>query len=171
MSSDQYGPKKRKPISGQYQWTERRKALATSLLGTAPVEQVAIQLGLSKEKLISACSRFGWSYAFKLKKPFRLTTDQKNTIKRMSGIYTVAEISEKTGIPKQTIRGFASYKGFSVRANSEKSVHTSIPNSDINLMRDLHDADVNCAEISRKFGISHAYAWQVCTYRSRTDVI
>jgi predicted DNA-binding protein (UPF0251 family) len=148
-----------------------RKKQIESLLGTMPVAEVANAVGMHLVTLLSACSRYGWSYSFVRKAPSRLTDDQKLFIQKNARIISVLEMAEKLDIPPQRIRSWASYKNISLRRPSRDSVHAHIPDEDIELMRLLHDEGISCAEIARKFEISHGYCWQVCTYLKRTDVV
>ncbi|MDF4644942.1 hypothetical protein P3488_10525 [Vibrio parahaemolyticus] len=152
-------------------WPESKKDHIQSLLGTMPVAEVADKVGLPLPQILSACSRYGWSYAFNRKMPSRLNESQKHFIRKNAGNVSVSDMARYLNVPNQRIRSWASHIKISLRLPSSESVHSHIPDEDIELMRQLHDEGVNCAEIARKFDISHGYCWQVCNYLNRTDVV
>lgn len=153
-------------------WTGVKKIEVLLILGAKPVSDVARETGIDKKKLLSACNRFKWSYAFKKKPPSkRLTTEQKFFIKRYAGVKSVREISNKLNVKQGQVRDYAYRKNFSVRMPSSESVHSYISDEDVRLMRELNDAGISTAEISRKFEISAAHAWTICKFMGRTDVL
>lgn len=143
------------------------------LLGNVPVNDAAEKMNIEINKLLSLCSRKKLSYAYKKANYHNpLTDNQKFFIRKNAGKISVNDMAKELDVTKSQIRNYASDNDFSVRMPSCKSVHASISDEDVRLMRELFEVhDISCAEIARKFDISHVHAWRICTMLSRTDVI
>ncbi|ECL8678717.1 AsnC family protein [Salmonella enterica] len=146
-------------------WTAEDDELLINLYPSMKKKQVAIMLGRTASAVAHRVCILQDAGRLPYKKP-RLTPEQRRFIRDNRHSMTIKAIAALLGVSTSTVKYTNRATGVSYRKCGDMHPRTKYPDSDVELIRRLHDEyNLTFRELGEKFDIHPATCWQLYAYR------
>ncbi|EJM2369102.1 AsnC family protein [Salmonella enterica] len=150
-------------------WTPEEDELLINLYPSMKKAQVAILLGRTASAVAHRVCILQDAGRLPYKKP-KLTPEQRRFIRDNCRTMTIKAVAALLGVSESTVKYTNRAIGISYRKCGDTHPRTKYPDSDVELIRQLHDEySLTFRELGEKFDIHPATCWQLYAYR-QTDI-